>query len=312
MAAIGIDLGGTKILAALVEEGVATAKEKRSTPRTATPGNVLDAVAAMVDRLDPEERADMLGIGVPGPVAPDSGVLAMAANLTGWSGPVDVAAELSARCGGRRVVVGNDVNCATLAEARLGAGRAANDLIGVFMGTGVGAGLVLDGHLRIGPRGYAGELGHIYVNLRDFEVSPIGRGELEDYAGRRMMEARARARHDAGESTDLLDLAGEGRMKSSIWAAALDAGDTVASEIVDDAAEALATALASATTLLDIELVVLGGGMAERLGAAFRADLERRVQRRTFGGAAVRVVAPALGSVGPAIGAALFAEETQP
>jgi glucokinase len=308
MASLGVDLGGTKIMAVLVDDGEVVAKAKKSTPKVGGPSDVLDAIASVVAKADPDGRADSIGVGVPGPVRPGSGVLPLAANLPGWDHAVDVAAGLSERCAGRRVVVDNDVNVGTLAEVRFGAGAGVDNVLGVFMGTGIGAGLVLDGTLRQGPRGLSGELGHTYVAFRDFDEAQIGRGEVEDYAGRRMMESRARARYEGGEPTALVDLVGDGRMKSSTWEKALAADDQVAREIIDDAAEVLATALASAIALVDIELVVLGGGMAERLGEPFRAHLEARLEARSFAGASAPVRAATLGDIGGALGAALLLE----
>ncbi len=311
MPSIGIDLGGTKIMAVLVDEGRVVEKAKKSTPRVGTPADVLDAIAATVRKVDPDGVAARMGIGVPGPVRPGTGVLPVALNLPGWDHDVDVASGLADRCGGRTVVVDNDVNVGTLAEVRLGAATDVDNVLGVFMGTGVGAALVLDGVLRQGPRGLAGELGHTYVAFRDFAGAAVGRGELEDYAGRRRMEARARARASSGEATALVELAGDGRMKSSTWETALAADDAVARSIVAEATDAMAAALASAIALVDIELIVLGGGMAERLGEPFRADLEQRVAARAFAGVAAPVRSVSLGSTGGALGAALLAEETQ-
>jgi glucokinase len=314
MTAIGIDLGGTKIMAALVDDGQVVGKAKKATPRVGGPDDVLDAIAAAIAKVDPDETATSIGVGVPGPVRPGSGVLPVASNLPGWTRDVDVAAGLRERCGDRPIavddiVVDNDVNVGTLAEHRLGAGRGVDNLIGVFMGTGVGAGVVLDGRLRRGPRGLAGELGHTYVSFREFADSSIGRGELEDYAGRRMMEARARARHRAGEETALVDLVGERRMKSSTWQKAREMADPMTLSILDEAADALAAALAGAIALVDIEVVVLGGGMAARLGESFRADLESRLDDRVFAGTTAPVRAAALGDMAGAIGASLLVED---
>jgi len=309
MTSLGVDLGGTKIMAVLVEDGVIVEKAKKSTPKVGTPSDVLDTIAAAVAKADPEGRADSIGVGVPGAVPPGSGVLSFAANLPGWDHVVDVASGLSERCGDRRVVVDNDVNVGTLAEARLGAAVGVDNLLGVFMGTGVGAGLVLDGALRQGPRGLSGELGHTYVAFREFDDALVGSGEVEDYAGRRMMETRARARHAAGEATALVDLVGDGRMKSSTWEKAIEADDPMARSIIDEATDAMATAIANAITLVDLELVVLGGGMAERLGEPFRADLEQRVAARAFTGGAAPVRAAKLGDTGGALGAALLVDD---
>ena len=309
MATIGVDLGGTKIMAVRVEEGAVADQAKRATPRVGGPDDVLDVIADVVAAVDPEGRSDAIGVGVPGPVPPGTGILPYAVNLPDWTQPVDVAAGLVARTDGRRVIVGNDVNVATLAEFRLGAGRGFDNVLGVFVGTGVGAGLVLDGRLRVGPHGLAGEIGHTFVSFRDLPDGRFGRGELEDYAGRRSLEGRARMLHGEGESTVLVELAGEGRMKSSVWLDALGAGDELTHRLVDDAAEALGAALASAVALVDIEVVVLGGGLADRLGGTFRAEVERRMSARSFAGISVPVRSAALGDSGGAVGAALLVEE---
>ncbi|RMH79771.1 MAG: ROK family protein [Actinomyces sp.] len=302
--AVGIDLGGTKTMGVLLVDGEVVARCKKATPRKGGPDDVLAVVAAVVDAVDPGGGAP-LGIGVPGPVRPGSGRVPAAPNLPGWDHEVAVADEL-ARLTGRRVVVDNDVNVGTLAEHRLGAGRGTDDLLGVFVGTGVGAGLVLDGRLRHGPRGLAGEIGHTFVAFRDLRDPEVpGRGELEDYAGRNALERRARHLHEQGRPTLLVELAGRKRMKSRIWAEAVEAGDEVATELVADAASALAAALASVVALVDVERVVLGGGLAERLGRPFRTAVEAELAERAFAGGGVPVVPAALGDVGGAIGAAL-------
>ena len=139
MRTIGIDLGGTKTLAVLVEDGVVVEKAKRPTPRAGSPDEVLATMAKVAASVDPDATATAIGIGAPGPVVPGTGVLSAAPNLPGWDHDVPVAHLMSERLGGRPVVVGNDVNVGTLAEHRLGAGKGVDDLLGVFAGTGVGA-----------------------------------------------------------------------------------------------------------------------------------------------------------------------------
>lgn len=309
MATIGVDLGGTKTMAVLVEDRAVQAKAKRSTPHTGGPDDVIDTVVRAVSKIDPDSRAKAIGIGVPGPVIPGTGVLPAAPNLPGWDHDVPVADLLSERLGGRPVMVDNDVNVGTLAEHRLGAGVGVDNLIGVFVGTGVGAGLILDGSLRQGPRGLAGEIGHSFVAFRDLKADNHGRGELEDYAGRRSLEHRARALVDQGEKTVLFELADDGRLKSRIWSEAIEAGDILTAALVDDAASALASAIASAIVLIDLELVVLGGGMAGRLGEPFRKRVEEEVMERSFAGMMTPVVAARMGDTGGAVGAALLVED---
>lgn len=294
-------------MAVLVEDGQEVARHKRRTPRTGGPSDVLDAVVEAIRAVDPEGRAVGVGIGVPGPVVPGSGVLAAAPNLPGWDHAVPVAALVAERLDGRPVVIDNDVNVATLAEWRLGAGRGVDDLLGVFAGTGVGAGLVLDGRLRRGGRGMAGEIGHTFVAFEDLETGPVGRGELEDYAGRAALQHWVEAASPT-ESAFLWERRSRGRLKSRAWAEGVAAGDPLAVRLVDRAASALSSAIASAATLLDIERVVVGGGFAEHLGEPFRARLEGEVARRSFAGSVVSVVPARLGDTGGAMGAALLLE----
>lgn len=322
MASIGIDLGGTKILAVLADNGEVLDKHKLPTPKDRGPEGILDAMIAAARQVDPDGTASGIGVGVPGPVVPGTGVLPLACNLSGWTSPVDVAGELSARLDHLPVFVDNDCNAATLAEHRLGAGRGIDNLLGVFMGTGVGAGLVLDGRLRRGPRGMAGEIGHVVVDfaakLNGAADSPTAdgavsgdtwSGELEDYTGRSALERRARTLHTQGETSALIALAGECQMKSKLWKHALDEGDRVAIRLIDQAAEALSSALASVVNLIDIEMVVLGGGMAERLGPEFRNDVAARLATRVFAGSTVPIRAASTGDTGGAVGAALLVEE---
>ncbi len=309
MATVGVDLGGTKTMAVLVDRGEIVSKAKKPTPRIGGPDDVVATIAATIAKADPDGRASAIGLGVPGPVRPGTGVVPAAPNLPGWDHDVDVAALLSESVGGTPVVVDNDVNVGTLAEHHLGAGKGVDDLLGVFAGTGVGAGLILDGRLRQGPRGVAGEIGHTFIAFRDLHDAEIGRGELEDYAGRNSLERRARLGHAAGEATALVELAGEGRMKSGVWGKAVKAEDPMALRLVADAASALATAMANVIGLVDVELIVLGGGFASKLGEPFRVMVESELIERSFAGTTAPVVAAKLGDVGGALGAALLVED---
>jgi glucokinase len=208
------------------------------------------------------------------------------------------------------VVLDNDVNVATVAEHRLGAARDTDDVLGVFVGTGVGGGLVLGGDLRRGVTGATGEIGHMVVEVELGRRCGCGlAGHVEAYAGRASIEREARRRHAEGEATALVDLAGDGRMKSSVVAKALAAGDPMAIELLDEAVRALGAGIASAVTLLDLPLVVVGGGLADKLGSGFVGRIEEAVRSRLFlASSPVRVVPAELGDLGGAIGAALLAQ----
>jgi glucokinase len=307
---IGVDLGGTKIYAVALDGDKVVAEGKRKTPTQGGPLAVVDVMAAVVSELGAGQEVAGVGVGAPGVVDPVDGTVRQAPNLPGWMEPFGMSSALSESLGGMPVEVDNDVNVGTLAEHRMGAGRGAENLLGVFVGTGVGAGLVLDGELRRGPSGGAGEIGHTIVRRGGRTCGCGGRGHLEAYAGRAVMERRARELEAKGRDTVLVELARSRRMTSGVFVRALAAGDPMAVELIDDAVAALGAAIASAVALLDLPLVVIGGGLADRLGPAFVSRVEQAVKGELFPkNPSLRVVPGELGDRGGAIGAALVAAE---
>jgi glucokinase len=207
------------------------------------------------------------------------------------------------------VRLGNDVDVATMAEARLGAGRGHASLLGVFWGTGVGGGLALDGELWRG-RGAAGEIGHTVVKIGGARCSCGRRGCLEAYAGRRAMEAKARREQSNGRKTDLFEIMrekGHDALSSSVWEQALEHGDKLATQLIERAVGALGAGIASAVNLLDVERVVLGGGLGTRFGERLCGRIKMAMRPHLFNDERppeLRVAA--LGDLGGAIGAALL------
>jgi glucokinase len=302
---IGVDLGGTKIYGVLLDGEQVTAEAKSKTPRQGGPLAVVDAMAALVADLRGDADVEGVGVGAPGVVDPGDGTVRSAPNLPGWMEPFGVAPALS-EATGLPVVVDNDVNVGTYAEHLLGAARGADDVLGVFVGTGVGAGIIIGGVLRRGEAGAAGEIGHMVVRRGGRRCGCGGRGHLEAYAGRANMERRARDLEAKGRDTVLVDLAPSRRMTSGVFVKALAAGDPLATELIDDAVAALGAAIASAVALLDIPLVVVGGGLADRLGPKFVARVEDATRDELFPRREnLRVVPAELGDQGGAIGAAL-------
>jgi glucokinase len=307
---IGVDLGGTKIYAVALDGDKVVTEGKRKTPTQGGPLAVVDAMAALVSELGEGQELAGVGVGAPGVVDPVDGTVRSAPNLPGWMEPFGMSAALSDSLDGTPVEVDNDVNVGTLAEHRMGAGRGADNVLGVFVGTGVGAGLILGGELRRGPSGAAGEIGHTIVRRGGRTCGCGGRGHLEAYAGRAVMERRAREQEAKGRDTVLVEMARARRMTSGVFVRALAVGDPVAVELIDDAVAALGAAVASAVALLDLPLVVIGGGLADRLGPAFVARVEQAVKGELFPkNPTLRVVPGELGDRGGAIGAALVAAE---
>src|SRR5436305_8637522 len=253
----GIDLGGTKIEAIVIDsDNQVLGKSRQPTP---TDGGPADVARQMAEAMNDAAQAagvktsslQGVGVGSPGDVDDTAGTVANARNLPGWIGPFELAAALSERLGAA-VHLGNDVQVATEAEFRLGAGKPYDSLLGVFWGTGVGGGLILDGKPWLG-RGGAGEIGHTVVK-RGGAHCPCGRrGCLEAYAGRGAMEARARREVDQGAKTSLFKLMkqrGRSRLTSSIWGNALAQDDPLAVELIDRAVSALGAGDAAAGHLL--------------------------------------------------------------
>jgi glucokinase len=312
MAHIGIDLGGTKIYGVVLDDGSVAREAKRKTPVRGGPMGVVDAIADVVGQLGGTDGVDGVGIGAPGAVDAD-GVVRRAPNLPGWDQPFALGEAVSECLGGLPVAVDNDVNVGTLAELRLGAAQGSSDVLGIFVGTGVGGAVVLDGQLRRGPTGVAGELGHIVVRQGARRCGCGGRGHLEAYAGRWGMEKRARRLASEGQDSLLVELGKKNRITSSTFAKALAAKDDVTVELLDEAVAALGTAIASCVALLDLDTVVVGGGLADRLGPAFVDSIDLAARDQLFlKDAPLRVVPAVLGDQGGAMGAAQVALESRP
>ena len=310
----GIDLGGTKIQAAIIgARGRVYGEARRPTPTTGGPEDVATEMAAALREAAEQARVapkDLVGIGVgsPGDADERTGDVSSASNLPGWDGKFPLGGWLGKELG-PQVRIGNDVQVATEAEFHLGAGKPYDSLIGVFWGTGVGGGLVLDRRPWLG-RGAAGEIGHMVVK-RGGAPCPCGRrGCMEAYAGRSAMESEARRRHDKGEKTELFKIArkkGHDRLKSGDWERALEDGDKLAAKLMDRAVEALGTGIASAVNLLDPEAVIIGGGMGIRFGDRYAEPLAAEMQVHLFSDDRPPAVhTAALGDLGGAIGASLL------
>jgi glucokinase len=310
----GLDLGGTKIEGIVVDRrNRVLGSARRPTPTSGGPADVAAELARAV--VEACEQAGIepsalsgVGIGSPGSVDPKSGAVANARNLPGWQDSFPLAETLSSKLG-TTVRVGNDVQVATDAEFRLGAGKPYRSILGVFWGTGVGGGLILDRRPWLG-RGAAGEIGHTVVKWGGRRCPCGRRGCLEAYAGRGAMEARARKLAKDGKHTDLLHLMeerGRTRMTSAIWARALEHGDNVATSLIDEAVEALGVGIASAVNLLDVEAVIVGGGLGVRFGAPMVERISEAMAPHLFNdGRPPAVHVAALGDLGGALGAALL------
>jgi glucokinase len=316
----GIDLGGTKIQAVVTDDRhEVLGTSRHATPTTGGPGAVAEEIVTALREAAAEAGVPMgelaaVGVGSPGVVDDEAGTVTSARNLSEWEGAYDLRSVLEAAVGAP-VALGNDVDVATDAEFHLGAGKPHQSMLGVFWGTGVGGGLVLDGQMWRG-RGAAGEIGHMCVKM-DGALCPCGRrGCMEAYAGRGAMEAYAREKVKSGSKTMLFKLMeekGKQRLASGIWARALERDDKLAHQIIDRAVEALGAAIASALNLIDVEAVIIGGGLGDRLGQPYVDRIRHAMMPHLFADYRPPVMlAAALGDLGGATGAALLAAGRMP
>jgi glucokinase len=269
----GIDLGGTKIQAVVVDDSDSVvAQARRSTPTHGGPEDVVEAIAEALEEaaktagIAPSALTG-IGVGSPGHVDSATETVANARNLPNWIEPFPLGERLSSRFG-IPVRVGNDVGTAVEAEAVLGAGRPFRSFLGLWWGTGVGGGVMVDRHRWIG-RGAAGEIGHVVIKLGGAKCTCGRRGCLEAYAGRAAMERRVERAQKRGTKTRLFELMKEHKhnhLTSSVWQHALDEHDGLAERMIERAIRALGAGAASAVNLIDVEAVVIGGGLGTRLG----------------------------------------------
>jgi glucokinase len=313
---VGVDVGGTKIQSAAVR-----AKKVTGGARLATPLSGAGDVAAAIDDAIAKALADAgaeladlraVGIGAPGAIDAEAGTVSSSPNLPGFQAaePVPLGAMVSQALGGVPVKIDNDVRVAILGEWKRGAGRPYGNLLGVWVGTGVGGGLVLGGKLYEG-QGAAGEIGHTIVKPGGRVCSDGRRGHLEAYAGRGQMEAHARHLVKEGHKTDLFDIMekkGRTRLSSGVWAAALEKKDRMARELVDDAVWALGHGLASVQNLLALEAIVVGGGLGDRLGPPFVERIREEMQPLLFvPDHPPAILSSEFGDLAGAVGAAVLA-----
>jgi glucokinase len=285
--AIGVDLGGTNLrVAAVDEDGKLLAKTTLKTEVARGREQVIDelcrATLAMAQQMR-ETRLDVaglcgVGVGVPGLVDSESGRLLDSPNLPGWSN-YDVKGEIERRLG-TAVILENDANAAALGEQWMGAGRSFESMCMYTLGTGVGGGLVLNGGIWRGWNGLAGELGHCNVEPEGHACNCGSHGCLEQYASATAVVRMAREALARGAETELRTVADESLTARLVYEHAMR-GDAVAKQVFERVGRALGIAIANMVNTLNLPLYVIGGGVS---GAweAFCPALFDEVRKRSF------------------------------
>lgn len=306
--ALGIDLGGTAIKAGVVDRsGVVIVRGERPTEVGRGVAGVvanLAAVAAETARAAGVALSELdgVGIGAPGICDGPAGVVVNAVNL-GWR---DVAvARLLAEATGAPAFVENDANCAALGEQWCGAAKGSRHVMLLTVGTGVGGGLILNGQIYQGFSGWAGEIGHMAVVDDGLACNCGRRGCLETVASATAIAAAARDAVATGRAPRLAEMSQSAALDTRLVIQAARDGDEPARAILAQAGTYLGKAVAALVTVLNPELVVIGGG-GSAAGQLLLEPLRATVERRSMPGPAsvVRVVAAQLGNDAGLIGAA--------
>ncbi len=319
---LGLDLGGTSLRAGVVAaDGTLLAMEKRKTKPELGAEGVVKRMAEAVERalkaagVRPRDVGG-LGIGVPGPVDAEHRLVRLAVNLgRDWTN-LPLAEQMEAALG-VPTVLDNDVRVGALGEHTHGAGRGLTDLVAIFVGTGVGGGLILDGNLRTGWRASAGEVGHP-VSAGDTGVQgKTGQpGTVEPLASRTGMEQQSAARVAQGQTSvvpELILSVGHGRLTSRVIYEALRRNDAVMREVLAISQRALGLLAGNLINILDPQMVIFGGGVTERLGSRFVTPIRRVAYANLLNkqnARLIRIVPAALKDASGVVGAAVLARQS--
>jgi glucokinase len=315
---VGVDLGGTSMKALAVDaRNNILAVEKTATDRNKKPSDLIADIASVARKAVESAKLEMkqveaVSVGAPGSIDHNDGIVHEAPNL-GWK-EIKLGPELKKHLG-VPVVVDNDVNVGLVGEHALGAGAGAAFVAGIFVGTGIGGALIADGKLYQGSRGGAGEIGHTVI-LVDGPLCSCGhRGCAEALASRTAMERDVRAAIQAGQQSVVLKLMAKkekSRMTSSIIHAALKQDDEVMRNVLERAQRHLGILVANAVNLLDPERVVIGGGIAGRLGEDFVGPIRKTAYEyflRPDDARRVKILPGQLGDNAGALGAVVLARQ---
>jgi glucokinase len=312
---VGVDLGGTNIVVGAMSADGKHHYAMRSMPTGAENGAeaVADRIVGLIEGVVLDtiaetngHRSDFLGIGIgaPGPLDRERGLVIVAPNL-GWRN-FPLRDRVSQRLG-LPATLDNDANCATVGEWWQGAARGGRNVIGITIGTGIGGGIIVDGKLFHGVSDVAGEVGHTTIDLNGRHCKCGNYGCLEAYASGPAIATRAREVLVREETASLLPSLVNGRLEDltaeTVYRAAMQ-GDALASEIVRDTARYLGVGIANLLNILNADVVVVAGGVTQA-GDALFVPLQAEVRRRAFRPAveATRIVPGMLPGTAGVVGA---------
>ena len=309
---LGVDLGGTKILAVVGNaQGAALASSTVSTPAAESPQATVEAIAAASDGAlaaagRPLTDVARVGIAAAGAIDSANGVVVHAPQLPAWDN-VPLVAMVRERLG-VPVVIGNDADLAALAEQRFGAGKGVANLLYVTVSTGIGGGLIIDNRLYRGQHGFAGEIGHVSVQAGGRYGRSMVAGAVESLASGTAIAQIAQERIGAGEASSI-ERGAEGVTAPAVFAA-YRTGDPLAVSVVRDAVGYLGAALTTWVNILDPGMIVIGGGLSNEWNDYIEPAVRiMRTQAFAEPSRAIPVAPPSLGAEAGALGAIALAAE---
>lgn len=313
---VGFDLGGTKMLAAVFNAdfklvGSRRRKTKGGAGATAGLARIIETIdQALAEAKVRRNQVGSIGLGVPGMLDLNKGILLQAPNL-GWKDlPLRKALSKEFKV---PVGVANDVDAGTYGEYRFGAARKARCVVGVFPGTGIGGACVYEGRILRGKVGSCMEIGHLQVRPEGDYCGCGRRGCLETVASRLAISAQLAAAAFRGETPRLLAMAGTelAQIRSGVIAAAIAGGEKAVERIVRAAAAQLGQAMVGLVHLLNPDVFVLGGGLVEELPGLYRTEVEEALEDGVLPAFrdSYKVVIARLGDQATALGAAALAAD---
>ncbi len=276
---IGVDLGGTKILAGLVEKETgkvlfeAKNKTKKEKGNEKIGAKILETIDEVLKNSNmPLNEISSIGIGLAGQVDRKNGILLNGINLDCRDFNVKNLIEKKYNI---PLYAGNDVEVAALGELKFGAGRGFKDIVCIFVGTGIGSSIVKDGKIHYGASGSAGEIGHIIVDLNGRACSCGAHGCLEAYASRSAIESRILGAVKKGRTSIITELTKAGSISSKHIKKSLDARDEIVTQYVNEAIEYLSGGIASVINFYNPEVVILGGGLIQSVDEFYLGTIKK-------------------------------------
>ncbi len=311
---IGIDLGGTKILTGIINKDTGEVETyiKKKTKKDKGQEKIIQKIINTIKNVLEENGKTLndieeIGIGAAGQIDREKGIIINAPNIDLENVEIKKILE---REFNKKVYLGNDVEIATIGEMYFGSGKSEKDYVCIFVGTGIGSGIVQEGRLRYGTTGTAGEIGHIIVDLGGRSCGCGGCGCLEAYASRLAIEKRIIGALKKGRHSDIENYLTEDKpIKTSMIKKSLDNKDELVTQIINESAEYLSSGIASVINFYNPSLIILGGGLMNAIDYFYERTTElAKIKALPTPALAIKFKKAMLGDFSGIIGAALLKE----